>query len=107
SGTLATGHSGLGRTLLSGRSRAPSPAASTTPQRSGASGGRTCFRPWGIIAGMTTVIQGISGLRDLVGQHLGYSDYVEVTQERVNQFADATGDHQWIHVDVERAKRES
>ena len=39
-----------------------------------------------------------------VFQHLGYSDYVEVTQDQVNQFADATGDHQWIHVDVERAK---
>jgi acyl dehydratase len=55
----------------------------------------------------TTIVQGIAGLRDLVGQHLGYSDYVEVTQDRVNQFAEATGDHQWIHVDVERAKRES
>jgi acyl dehydratase len=60
-----------------------------------------------MIAGMTTIVQGIAGLRDLVGQHLGYSDYVEVTQERVNQFADATGDHQWIHVDVERAAKES
>ena len=39
-----------------------------------------------------------------VGEHLGYSDYVEITQEQVNLFADATGDHQWIHVDVERAK---
>ena len=56
---------------------------------------------------MTTIVQGIDGLRDLVGQHLGYSDYVEVTQEQVNLFADATGDHQWIHVDVERAKKES
>jgi len=56
---------------------------------------------------MTTIVQGIDGLRDLVGQHLGYSDYVEVTQEQVNTFADATGDHQWIHVDVERAKKES
>jgi acyl dehydratase len=37
------------------------------------------------------------------GEHLGYSDWHEVTQEQVNQFADATGDHQWIHVDVERA----
>jgi acyl dehydratase len=43
----------------------------------------------------------------LQGQHLGFSDYVEVTQEQVNLFAEATGDHQWIHVDVERAKRES
>lgn len=56
---------------------------------------------------MTTIIQGIAGLKDLVGQHLGYSDYTEITQEQVNTFADATGDHQWIHVDVERAKAES
>ena len=56
---------------------------------------------------MTTVIQGIAGLKDLVGTHLGYSDHVEITQERVNTFADATGDHQWIHVDPERAKAES
>ena len=56
---------------------------------------------------MTTIVQGIGGLRDLVGQHLGYSDYLEVTQEQVNTFADATGDHQWIHVDVERARKES
>jgi acyl dehydratase len=60
-----------------------------------------------MIAGMTTIVQGIQGLRDLVGQHLGYSDYVEVTQEQVNLFAEATGDHQWIHVDVERAEKES
>jgi acyl dehydratase len=50
------------------------------------------------------VIQGIEGLKAAVGDHLGYSDYLEVTQDRVNTFADATGDHQWIHVDVERAK---
>ena len=59
-----------------------------------------------MIGGMTTIVQGIAGLHETVGQHLGYSDYVEITQERVNQFAEATGDHQWIHVDVERAKRE-
>ena len=56
---------------------------------------------------MTTVIKGIAGLKDLVGTHLGYSDYVEITQDRVNTFADATGDHQWIHVDPERATAES
>jgi acyl dehydratase len=39
-----------------------------------------------------------------VGQEVAVSDWVEVTQARVNQFAEATGDHQWIHVDVERAK---
>jgi len=45
-------------------------------------------------------------LPGLVGQETGVSDWLEITQERVNQFADATGDHQWIHVDVERATRE-
>jgi acyl dehydratase len=49
-------------------------------------------------------INGVEELRTLVGEHLGYSDLVEITQERVNQFAEATGDFQWIHVDVERAK---
>ena len=42
-----------------------------------------------------------------VGQEVVVSDWTEVTQERIDQFADATGDHQWIHVDVERARRES
>ncbi len=42
-------------------------------------------------------------LRAAQGQHLGRTDWLEITQERVNQFADATGDHQWIHVDPERA----
>src|SRR6478752_5447698 len=50
------------------------------------------------------LITGLDELRTLVGEHLGYSDYLEITQERVDAFADATGDHQWIHVDVERAK---
>jgi len=45
-------------------------------------------------------------LPGLVGTEVGVSDWVEITQERVNQFAEATGDHQWIHVDVERATRE-
>jgi acyl dehydratase len=43
-------------------------------------------------------------LADAVGEDLGTSDWLEITQERVDAFADATGDHQWIHVDVERAK---
>jgi acyl dehydratase len=51
------------------------------------------------------VFSDIDQLTAAVGEHLGYSDWVPVTQEQVNQFADATGDHQWIHVDVERAKR--
>ena len=50
------------------------------------------------------VITGVDGLKAAVGEHLGYSEYFDVSQERVNQFAEATGDHQWIHVDVERAK---
>jgi acyl dehydratase len=41
-----------------------------------------------------------------VGKELGVSDWYTVTQEQIDKFADATGDHQWIHVDVERAKRE-
>ena len=45
-------------------------------------------------------------LPSLVGQEIGVSDWLEVTQDRVNRFADATGDHQWIHVDVERATKE-
>jgi acyl dehydratase len=45
-------------------------------------------------------------LASLAGQETGVSDWLEITQERVNQFAEATGDHQWIHVDVERATRE-
>jgi acyl dehydratase len=53
---------------------------------------------------MTVVINGLDDLRNRAGQHLGYSDWLEVTQSRVDQFADATDDHQWIHVDVERAK---
>ena len=54
---------------------------------------------------MTTTIQGIEGLKQRVGDHLGYSEWHQVTQEQVNTFAEATGDFQWIHVDVERAKQ--
>jgi acyl dehydratase len=45
-----------------------------------------------------------ASLPDHVGEHLGYSEWHTVTQEQVNLFAEATGDHQWIHIDVERAK---
>ena len=48
----------------------------------------------------------LAELPSLVGQELGVSDWLDITQERVNRFADATGDHQWIHVDIERATRE-
>lgn len=54
-----------------------------------------------------TTFDGLDEVRAAVGRHLGYSDWVEVTQDRVDTFADATGDHQWIHVDVERARTES
>ena len=54
---------------------------------------------------MTLTIQGIDGLKERVGTHLGYSEWHQVTQEQVNTFAEATGDFQWIHVDVERAKQ--
>ncbi|HEY3183704.1 MAG TPA: MaoC family dehydratase [Gaiellaceae bacterium] len=49
------------------------------------------------------VVNGIGDLETLVGEELGASDWHEITQERVNAFADATGDHQWIHVDPVRA----
>jgi acyl dehydratase len=52
----------------------------------------------------TTTMAELPGLK---GSELGVSDWHEVTQEHVNLFADATGDHQWIHVDVERARAES
>jgi len=42
----------------------------------------------------------------LAGQEIGVSEWVQIDQDRINKFADATGDHQWIHVDVERAKKE-
>ncbi|HEY4377012.1 MAG TPA: MaoC family dehydratase [Acidimicrobiales bacterium] len=54
-----------------------------------------------------TVLDGVDAVRQAVGQHLGYSEWTTVTQEQVQRFADATGDHQWIHVDVARATAES
>ena len=56
------------------------------------------------MSGTTTTL---AELPSLMGKELGTSEWVEVTQGRVNLFADATEDHQWIHVDVERAKAES
>ncbi len=46
----------------------------------------------------------VAELKELIGQEIGVSEWLEITQERVNEFADATGDHQYIHVDPERAK---
>src|SRR3954447_17019025 len=53
----------------------------------------------------TRVVTSVAELKELIGQETGLSDWLEITQERVNQFADATGDHQYIHVDPERAKQ--
>ena len=52
------------------------------------------------------VFKSFDELRAAVGQELGVSDWMEMTQARINTFAEATGDHQWIHVDVERCKRD-
>ena len=54
---------------------------------------------------MTTATMDMASLREAAGTHLGYTDWQEMTQERVNQFADATDDHQFIHVDPELAKQ--
>jgi acyl dehydratase len=53
------------------------------------------------------VVDTLDALKVLAGSEIGVTDWVVVTQERIDQFADATGDHQWIHIDVERARRES
>ncbi|CAL9629081.1 putative enoyl-CoA hydratase 1 [Streptomyces sp. enrichment culture] len=53
---------------------------------------------------MSITVNGLGELRKLAGGDLGTSEWIEVTQERIDTFADATGDHQWIHVDPERAK---
>jgi len=50
-----------------------------------------------------TTLHGPNGVRSHLGHHLGYSEWMEIDQARVNLFAEATGDHQWIHVDPERA----
>src|SRR3954452_622108 len=55
----------------------------------------------------TVQVEGIEGLKGLLGKQIGPSEWREVTQEDIDTFADVTGDHQWIHTDVERAKAES
>ncbi|WP_112266539.1 MaoC family dehydratase [Lentzea terrae] len=52
---------------------------------------------------MTTTVQGLDELKALAGKDLGHTDWLQIEQGRVNTFADATDDHQWIHVDPERA----
>jgi acyl dehydratase len=56
---------------------------------------------------MTTTVNGIEELKGLVGRTIGPSEWREVTQELIDQFAEVSGDDQWIHVDTERAKTES
>ena len=53
------------------------------------------------------VVNGIEELKLLTGQEVGASDWITITQDMIDRFADLTGDHQWIHVDPERARRES
>ena len=53
------------------------------------------------------ILEDIAAIRARLGQEVAVSDWFEVTQERINEFAQATGDFQWIHVDVERAEKES
>ena len=50
-----------------------------------------------------TVLVGLEGIEAAVGRHLGFSEWLEVTQERIDRFAGATSDHQWIHIDPARA----
>ncbi|MGW7254505.1 MaoC family dehydratase [Streptomyces sp. NPDC054834] len=52
---------------------------------------------------MSVTVNGLDDLKKLAGSDLGSSEWTEVTQERIDTFADATGDHQWIHVDPQRA----
>lgn len=54
-----------------------------------------------------TPITTLTELRSLTGREIAVTDWMEITQARIDQFADVTGDHQWIHVDPERARRES
>jgi acyl dehydratase len=53
------------------------------------------------------VIEGIEELKSLIGEEVSTSDWFEITQSRINDFADATEDHQWIHIDVEKARTDS
>ena len=53
------------------------------------------------------IIEGITGLREKLGQEVAVSGWFEITQARINEFAQAAGDFQWIHVNVERAQKES
>lgn len=55
----------------------------------------------------TLVLESLQPLKEYAGREIAVTEWLTISQDRVNQFADATGDHQWIHVDPERARRES
>ena len=65
------------------------------------------WEPFGRSSGLQRQIANVAELASYVGKEVGVSDWLEVSQERINQFAEATEDRQWIHVDPERAARES
>ena len=54
-----------------------------------------------------TIIPGVAAIQDFVGRDLGHSSWIEISQARIDAFADATEDHQWLHCDTERAQRDS
>ena len=87
-------------------SRYPSATTLTGPA-GGSTGRRARIGPSGnpsVVSGsMTTVFASLDDLAPAVGTHLGHSDWVEIDQSRIDQFAESTGDHQWIHVDPQRA----
>jgi acyl dehydratase len=56
---------------------------------------------------MTRIVQGIAELKTLAGQEVGCSEWQTVSQDQIDRFAEVSGDHQWIHVDVDRARQES
>lgn len=80
------------------------PCARMATSRAVESMERRAARPSSLPAMAATIFDSPQALLDAVGQELGTSDWTTVTQEQINLFADATGDHQWIHVDVEKAK---
>ena|SRR5215469_1497114 len=53
------------------------------------------------------IVESVDGIKSFVGKEIGVSDWLVISQDRINAFADATGDRQWIHLNAERAKRES
>jgi acyl dehydratase len=62
---------------------------------------------WRLVSMANRTVRGVEELKALIGQEVGASNWRVISQDLINRFADATGDHQWIHVDVERCKKES